>query len=255
MKNLPTLRATFYLLLSLLGMLLGSLFPTPFSSLFHLLLVLTALLIEKRVFGGEASPSPAASALWKKPRLWLLFPIFVFFTLVANLLSARLTLTFGGSLPDIAPSFALFLGAVLLAPITEELLFRGLLLRILRPFGDGWAILLSALLFAFAHGSFFQMPYAFVAGLLLAYTAVAAGGILFPLLFHFLYNLFAFFGENIPKAPLLWSLGGLAAFTLCLLLLGKKPSLARGETRPSFRVLLPLLCYAALMTVLAFLSF
>jgi len=124
MKNIPTLRATLYLLLSLLGMLIGSLFPTPISALFHLVLVLTALLIEKRTFDGEGIPRLSASALWRMPRLWLIFPVFAFFTLGANLLSARLTLALGGSLPDMTPTLPLFLGAVLIAPVAEELLFR-----------------------------------------------------------------------------------------------------------------------------------
>ncbi len=255
MKNIPTLRATLYLLLSLLGMLIGSLFPTPISALFHLVLVLTALLIEKRSFDGEGVPRLSASALWREHRLWLIFPIFAFFTLGANLLSAKLTLALGGSLPDVTPTLPLFFGAVLLAPVAEELLFRGLLLRLFRPFGDVWAILLSSLLFAFAHGSLFQMPYAFVAGLFLAYAAVASGSILFPLLFHFLYNLLTFFGGKIPTLPLLLSLGGLAAFSLLLFLLGKHPKLTKGDVRPSLRELLPLLCYAVLMAVFAALNF
>lgn len=255
MKNIPTLRATLYLLLSLLGMLIGSLFPTPISALIHLLLVLLALLIEKRTFDGEGVPRLSASALWRMPRLWLIFPVFAFFTLGANLLSARLTLALGGSLPDMTPTLPLFLGAVLIAPVAEELLFRGLLIRLFRPFGDASAILLSALLFALAHGSLFQMPYAFVAGLFLAFAATASGGILYPLLFHVFYNLLTFFGDKIPTLPLLWSLCGLAAFSLLLFLLGKHPKLTKGDVRPSVRELLPLLCYTVLMAVFALLNF
>ena len=157
--------------------------------------------------------------------------------------------------------YGLLLGAVLLIlylcmkEVAEELLFRGLLIRLFRPFGDASAILLSALLFALAHGSLFQMPYAFVAGLFLGLAATASGGILFPLLFHFLYNLLTFFGGKIPTLPLLWSLGGLAAFSLLLFLLGKHPKLTKGDVRPSVRELLPLLCYAVLMAVFAALNF
>ncbi|MBE6567670.1 MAG: CPBP family intramembrane metalloprotease [Ruminococcaceae bacterium] len=133
--------------------------------------------------------------------------------------------------------------------------FPGLLIRLFRPFGDASAILLSALLFALAHGSLFQMPYAFVAGLFLAFAATASGGILYPLLFHVFYNLLTFFGGKIPTLPLLWSLGGLAAFSLLLFLLGKHPKLTKGDVRPSVRELLPLLCYAVLMAIFALLNF
>lgn len=255
MKTAPSLRITLYLLLSLLGTLVGGLFLTPFSSLIQLLAVLAALATERYTFRGEGMPRLAVPALWNMPRLWLFFPIFLFSTLCVNLLSARLTSALGGDLPDVTPSLSLFLGAVILAPVAEELLFRGLILRLLRPYGDRWAILLSALLFAIAHGSFFQMPYAFVAGLLLARVATAAGGILFPLLFHFLYNLLTFFGEAIPLSPLLWSLGGLALFSLLLLFLGKRPPLAAGTQHPSVKACFPLFGYAVLMTVFAALNF
>ena len=45
----------------------------------------------------------------------------------------------------------------LLAPVCEELCFRGMLLRRLRPWGDGFALCASALLFALVHGNLYQM--------------------------------------------------------------------------------------------------
>lgn len=255
MKASPTLRACLYLTLSLFGMLLGSLFPTPFSSLFHLAAVLAALYLEKHLDGEKHLPRFAPRALWREHRLWLVFPVFLFATLGANLLSSRMTVALGGTLPDLTPSLPLFLGAVVIAPLAEELLFRGLIFRLLRPFGDGWAIPLSSLLFALAHGSLFQMPYALVAGLFLAFAAAASHSLLFPLLFHFLYNLLAFFGGDIPKVPLLISLGGLALFSLVLFLLGKKPTLAKGDARPDVKGLLPLMLYGVLMLTLTFVNF
>ena len=255
MKENFSLRATFYLSLSLVGMLLGSLFPTPLSSLCHLAFVLIALCVEKRLFEGQATPRFFPRGCFEAPRLWLLLPAFVFLTLGANLLSARLTAALGGALPTVTPSLSLFLGAVLIAPVTEELLFRGLILKLLTPYGEGMAILFSSLLFALAHGSVFQIPYALTAGLFLAYAAVVSRGIFLPLSFHLLYNLFVFFGNDIPKTPLLLSLGTLALFATVLYLLGEHPRRPAWSKRSSHLSLLPLLLYAAVMLTLAVLNF
>lgn len=69
-------------------------------------------------------------------------------------------------------TFSMFLYAGLLAPVAEELLFRGLILRTLLPYGKRFAILTSAFLFGLFHGNVVQSPYAFCVGLILGYTAV-----------------------------------------------------------------------------------
>lgn len=66
----------------------------------------------------------------------------------------------------------IFLYVCILGPIAEELLFRGLVLRLLLPHGKRFAILLSALLFGVFHGNVVQIPYAFLAGLIFGYTTV-----------------------------------------------------------------------------------
>lgn len=68
-------------------------------------------------------------------------------------------------------SMAMFLYAVLLAPISEEILFRGLILRSLSPYGNRFAIVASAFLFGMFHGNLVQMPYAFALGIVLGYVA------------------------------------------------------------------------------------
>lgn len=69
-------------------------------------------------------------------------------------------------------TFSMFLYASIVAPIGEELLFRGYLLRALRPYGKRFAILASALLFGLFHGNLLQAPYAFLVGLILGYVTV-----------------------------------------------------------------------------------
>lgn len=69
-------------------------------------------------------------------------------------------------------TFSMFLYTALLAPIAEEVLFRGYILRSLRSFGKRFAIFGSAFLFGLFHGNLLQTPYAFLIGLVLGYVAV-----------------------------------------------------------------------------------
>ena len=69
-------------------------------------------------------------------------------------------------------SFSMFVYMALAAPIVEELIFRGLILRGLEPYGKRFAIISSAVLFGLFHGNLVQTPYAFAVGLILGYTAM-----------------------------------------------------------------------------------
>lgn len=71
-----------------------------------------------------------------------------------------------------AGSLSMFLYMGIFAPLSEEILFRGLVLETLRPYGKRFAIFGSAVLFGLFHGNLLQTPYAFGVGLLLGYAAV-----------------------------------------------------------------------------------
>lgn len=68
-------------------------------------------------------------------------------------------------------STSMFLYVCIAAPISEELLFRGLILRGFMPFGKKFAIFASAALFGLYHGNLVQIPFAFLVGLILGFTA------------------------------------------------------------------------------------
>lgn len=116
------------------------------------------------------------------------------FQLFASLLEALLNLLGLSAMSAIeAASFAtdtlsMFLYAGILAPITEEILFRGLLMRTLQPFGKKFAILTSAFLFGIFHGNLVQSPFAFAVGLVLGYTAMEYS-ILWAMVLHMFNNL------------------------------------------------------------------
>lgn len=123
------------------------------------------------------------------------------------------------SMMDQSILFNVLLGCVL-APLAEEIFFRKVLLDRLKPYGEGFAILGSALLFALIHGNLFQMLYAFVVGALFGYIAVKTGGIRWTIPLHA--------GVNFVSAglmPLLGYLGGmgehiLSVFTLFSIVFG-----------------------------------
>lgn len=69
-------------------------------------------------------------------------------------------------------TFSMFLYASILAPVSEELIFRGYILQTLRPYGKKFAVVFSAFLFGIFHGNLLQTPYAFLMGLVLGYVTV-----------------------------------------------------------------------------------
>lgn len=74
------------------------------------------------------------------------------------------------------------------APISEELLFRGLVLRSMEPYGKKFAIFASALLFGLFHGNLSQAPHAFCVGLVLGYVTLEHN-IAWAMVLHMFNNL------------------------------------------------------------------
>jgi membrane protease YdiL (CAAX protease family) len=112
-------------------------------------------------------------------------------------------------------SFSLFLYASILAPIWEEILFRGYVLRTLRPFGKRFAILSSAFLFGLFHGNLLQTPYALLMGLVLGYVTVEYS-IGWAVLLHMFNNLVL--ADLLTRLTANWS--EMAYGTLNLILFG-----------------------------------
>ena len=153
--------------------------------------------------------------LWKKPRYWreelwakgkpmtggafmgILF-IFLSFQFVYQIYAIALESFFNGmgfsllegmeSVSGGVDTLSMFLYMGVLAPITEELLFRGLIQRTLMPYGKKLAILGSAFLFGMMHGNILQTPFAFLVGLVLGYVATEYS-IAWAMLLHMINNL------------------------------------------------------------------
>lgn len=77
---------------------------------------------------------------------------------------------------------------VVIAPIFEELWFRGIVMESLRPYGNGFAIFISALLFGLTHGNLQQVFYATALGICLGYIAVSTRSIVTTTVMHAMFN-------------------------------------------------------------------
>ena len=102
----------------------------------------------------------------------------------------------------------------LLAPVCEELCFRWMILRRLRPWGDGFAVCASALLFALVHGNLYQMLYAFAVGLVLGGILLHTGSLKGCILLHAGVNFVS--AGLLPLASLLGESGNLLLALLVL---------------------------------------
>lgn len=87
-----------------------------------------------------------------------------------------------------------FILTVIIAPITEEIVFRGALFSsITRFLNKPIAVIVTSLLFAIVHVDPVQMGYAFVLGVMLAFIRAETGRILPCIAMHFAFNLMNYF--------------------------------------------------------------
>lgn len=246
-------RASTALFLFLLGLTASALIPSPLlGASVVLMLVLACLPLLRGSEKGEDTLLLCSRPKHLRATLSL-FPLLLFVTATLSLLLSLLfdALSLPTVVPDKTPT-GIFI-AVFLSPLTEELLFRYLILGLFLPFGRRSALFVSAALFALAHGNFFQMPYAFLAGLLLGEAAFLCGSILFPFIFHVLNNAAVYVSPLLPH-PVFFTLLTLAAALGVLLLFKDRRLVFRQdkEKKRLWRDLLrsPLPVYAILMLIL-----
>ncbi|WP_295565775.1 CPBP family intramembrane glutamic endopeptidase [uncultured Holdemanella sp.] len=103
--------------------------------------------------------------------------------------------------PDTSPDFSLsggflynlftFISVVILAPIFEELIFRGTILQVLSKYNKVFAILVTSLLFGLLHLNMTQAVPAFFMSLILCYMCLKTDSLLVTILAHAGNNLLA----------------------------------------------------------------
>lgn len=84
-----------------------------------------------------------------------------------------------------------FLYVCVIGPVCEEFMYRGLVIKLLAPYGKGTAVLFSALVFGLMHGNIQQAIPAMMGGLVYALVAVRYNSIAPSIIIHILNNICA----------------------------------------------------------------
>lgn len=79
-----------------------------------------------------------------------------------------------------------------LPAVMEEILYRDLFCREMTVCGNGFAIIISALIFGLTHYSFDIFPYAFVCGLIMGYVYLSTRSVKYTVAIHFLNNFLSY---------------------------------------------------------------
>ena len=107
-----------------------------------------------------------------------------------------------------------------LAPILEEILFRGLILRALRPHGYPFAVIFSCLLFSLFHMNLVQLVPPFFIGLVLCMVTLLSESLWPAICCHMANNFIALLLDAFGGFPALYipyMVGGLLALAFFLL--------------------------------------
>ena len=87
-----------------------------------------------------------------------------------------------------APFIAFFLGVTVIAPIVEEMTYRGMGVSFIRPWGTVLAIVVTGVLFGLAHGLLIGLPVLTFFGLAIAWLRVRTESIYPPIAMHAAFN-------------------------------------------------------------------
>jgi hypothetical protein len=142
------------------------------------------------IWGGHVQPLMILGIVLLVPGLQYLSNYIVTFTaiLFPHALDVYEDLIESAGL-DSSISFGMFLYSVILAPVSEELTFRGVTLRQAKKYLPFWAAnLFQAVLFGVFHMNLIQGVYAFFLGLFLGYVCEKSGSIYYSILLHMLFN-------------------------------------------------------------------
>ena len=120
------------------------------------------------------------------------------------------------------PIYTDIIYAICIAPILEEIVFRGVLMTYLKKYGIQTAIIVSSLFFGISHYNIYMIIPAFFIGIVLAYVSYKYS-IKYSILLHILLNIVANMSKIVfvlkgPKEifPLLGKIS-ISLFVLCLI--------------------------------------
>ncbi|HZJ75314.1 MAG TPA: CPBP family intramembrane glutamic endopeptidase, partial [Clostridia bacterium] len=157
--------------------------------------------------------------------------------------NAGVTLPYEDVVPplEVTAVVLLFIKTAVAPALIEEFAVRGFLLQSMRRLGDGFAIVMSSLVFSLLHANAVQIPFAFMAGLVLGYVFCKTNSIWTSIIVHFLNNafscvetvIFAALPENTAQnvdTILTIIIAVTALLSLVIVLISKKSSLPKIHT-------------------------
>lgn len=156
-------------------------------------------------------------------RVWALLPVCILLLYAGDFLGRGLVSLLGTSAAGAQTGLGLsgpmlparLLIQVIVAPLTEELVFRRLLIDRMRVYGEKMAVVASALMFALYHCNLSQLFYAAALGLVFGYLYLRTSRLRYGAALHMCLNLI---GSIV--VPFLWERSGLAGQGLRGLLAG-----------------------------------
>ncbi|MBR3538909.1 MAG: CPBP family intramembrane metalloprotease [Eubacterium sp.] len=121
-----------------------------------------------------------------------------------------------------------FLSVAFLAPIAEELLFRGVCYTYAeRALPVNGAIIFQAVLFGIYHGNLIQFIYATLMGVLLGFLRKQSGSVIPGIVLHMIINISCYLVpaawlETVPKAAVITAVSLIVIIPCCIILLKKE---------------------------------
>ena len=182
---------TFLVVLTLSGFFEGF-----FADLFYYAAFILPLLVARLLLGKDMNVKTAFSLPKKESVPMIVLSLFPFLglTMAVSFLTSLLLSHLGFSSPmtDVSGNiFSVLIKHALLPACLEEMLFRLLPIALLLPYSKRGAVIFSSLFFAFMHFNLFQIPYAFVAGAVLAVLYISSGSIIPSFILHLVNNIFS----------------------------------------------------------------
>lgn len=99
-----------------------------------------------------------------------------------------------GEVPNVETASDFFwqvLATALVPALVEEFAVRGVIMQSLRKYGDIFAIVVSALLFAILHGNMVQAPFALLLGCIMGWLVIITDSLWTGIAIHFMNNFYA----------------------------------------------------------------
>lgn len=93
------------------------------------------------------------------------------------------------------------ISTVVVPALVEEFAVRGLILGSLKKYGEGFAVVVSSIIFGLMHGNFEQIPFAFLVGLILGFITVKSKTIWIAVAVHGFNNLISVIFSYMDSVP------------------------------------------------------